>query len=282
MSTELEIYVPSRSRFDRSLTLEHLCPNWDGPIYLVVPKDQISDYKSLAKKHGVKVLGCPESGIALTRLFCGEHATDKFVMFDDDLRFCYRPSVNKETGIDQTGKNVKGMRLYTAKGKQVTRMLQWCEHYLDRYAHIGVSPRAGNQSLKLPVAECKRPLRVLGYRKREFLSCEHGRVQIMEDFDITLQLLTRGYKNGLITSHVNDQSATNLPGGCSDYRSVELHAKNVKIMHGLWPEFTKLVEKENVSASAVAGGLHRRLELNIQWVKAWASSGKDRKPKEPT
>lgn len=280
--SDLQIYVPSRSRFERSLTLEHLAPNWNpSQIYLVVPSEQRSDYKALAKQHGVRILPCPEKGIARTRHFIGEHADDKFVMFDDDLRFSFRPPFNKETGADQSAKNTPGIRLYPARRKQITRMLQNIEFYLDRYAHVGVSPRAGNQSMDLPIRECSRPLRVLAYRRREFLMCEHGRVAIMEDFDITLQLLTRGYKNALITTHVNDQAATNLPGGCSDYRSVELHDRNVLKMHRLWPEFTKVVMKKNKSGGAIANGLAERRELNIQWQKAWKSSGKDRKPRPP-
>lgn len=280
--SDLQIYVPSRSRFDRSLTLEHLSPNWEGQIFLVVPKDQRSEYKPLAASFpNVKILGCPEDGIANTRRFIGEHAEDKFVMFDDDLRFCYRPKKNKETGVDQQkpGK----VRLYKAQKQQVTRMLGQIDFYLDTYAHVGVSPRAGNQTMPMPVRECSRPLRVLAYRRHEFLRCEHGRVAIMEDFDITLQLLTKGYKNALITTHANDQIATNMAGGCSDYRSLKLHNKNVKLMHELWPApITRLVQKENKSATTgTAALLAKRWEINIQWQKAWGLSERktNRKPK---
>jgi hypothetical protein len=104
----------------------------------------------------------------------------------------------------------------------------------------------------------------------------------MEDFDVTLQLLTRGYKNALITTHVNDQLATNTEGGCSDYRTEKLHNTNVKKMHSLWgAPITKIVEKQNKSAAALAAGLAARQELNIQWIKAWKSSGKDLKPRQP-
>lgn len=278
----MNVYIPSRSRFERSLTLDNLTGSCDpDKTFLVVPSDQKADYRFLAKKHGVRLLPCPENGIAATRHFCGEHAEDKFVMFDDDLRFSWRPDANKETGLDQRAKNVKGMRLYPTRPKHIANMLKWIEFYLDDYAHLGISPRAGNQSMPLPVRDCARPLRVLAYRRREFLSCEHGRVQIMEDFDVTLQLLTRGYKNTLITRYVNDQGATNMPGGCSDYRSEKLHNRNVKLMHSMWPDFTKIVEKENKSPAAIAAGLHKRLELNVQWIKAWESSGKNRKPKAP-
>jgi len=255
----MNVYIPSRSRFERSLTLNELDNAYDtDKIFLVVPHDQKSEYKPLIKKHGVQLLPCPEKGIALTRQFIGEHAGPRFLMLDDDLRF----NVRYEGPTSLT----------RAKTEDITHMLSMCNAKLKKYAHIAVSARQGNNVLPWPYAENKRPLRALGYQKQPFLDCEHGRVAIMEDFDVTLQLLRAGHKNCIITCYAQDHVTTNYPGGCSDYRTRELHDKNVKKMQKLHPDFISLVLKSNTSGSAIKAGLSERLEARIKWVKAYQSS----------
>lgn len=250
----LQIYIPSRSRFERSLTLEALDNEWPREhVYLVVPAKQTKEYRTLAKKHDVQLLPCPDDGIALTRLFCGNHAKDKFLMMDDDLRFAMR-----ESGED--------WHLYPFLPGDMNGMLHYLEKILDKYVHIAISARGSNHGMRqyYPGKIATRPLRVLGYRKKQFLACEHGRVSIMEDFDVTLQLLSKGYPNYVSLHYAQDQYKTQIPGGCSDYRDHELHAANVRKMAKLYPKWIKLVEKNN----STGGAFGKRLEANIKWQAA--------------
>lgn len=255
---KLEVFVPSRSRWLRSLTLEALQGKWEGDrVFLVVPTAQAAKYRPLAKKHGVQLLGCPADGIAGTRQWIGQQADDRFLMLDDDLRFYRRFST--DVSLHQFGKNC------------MAAMLVLVARTLDHYAHCSISAREGNNRLDFPWVTNSRPLRALAYRKKEFLRCKHGRVAIMEDFDVTLQLLRNGYQNCVITEFAQDQPGTQAPGGCSDYRTHAVHEQNVRRMATLHPGLVKLRQKENKTG----GEFGSRLEATIFWEKAWKQAMED-------
>lgn len=261
MDITMPIYIPSRSRHHRSLTLEAL----DGtgwPRALVVPAAQAGAYRPLARDHGARLLPCPAKGIAATRQWIGEHCkTDRFLMLDDDLRFYYRVmTLPQET------------RLWKCEPANMKMMLYAVQGMLTKFAHVAISAREGNNRMELPFVRCSRPLRALAYRKEPFLECEHGRVDIMEDFDVTLQLLGMGYQNAVITAWAQDQIQTQTAGGCSDYRTHKLHEASVKRMYKLHgKEFISLRQKENKTG----GEFGKRLEATIYWQKRWQAAMED-------
>jgi hypothetical protein len=253
----MDIFVVSRSRFGKSDTLESLGKD-ASRVRLVVPKSQQMDYIPLAKQYNCSLAACPFDGISLTRQYCGKIAVHKkFVMFDDDLKFYRR--------ISPTDWH---LRYLPDLGDNAGSMLKDIEAALDKYAHTSVSAREGNNRLPYEGVECSRPLRVLAYRTEEFLKLEHGRVKIMEDFDVTLQLLRKGFKNFVIAKWSQGQLQTQMAGGCSDYRTLELHETNVKKFAQLHDGFVKLRQKINKSG----GEFGTRLEATIYWTKAWQSS----------
>lgn len=280
----MNVYIPSRSRYAvKSLTLERIIggcgdPNWNGKggfpesrVFLVVPTDQAKLYKTMPNRGNVRILACPAKGIAGTRKWIGENSeTDKFLMLDDDLRFFYRPTVRPlDDPLPGAGEpNDKPPRLYRAKAEHIAGMFKLVERALDKYAHVAIGAREGNNTFPYPYAECKRPLRALAYRRGPFLACEHGRVAIMEDFDITLQLLRTGYKNCVLSCYAQDQYMTSIEGGCSDYRTLELHEKNVRKLQQLHPMFVSTRQKNNKHG----GSFGKRLEVTIFWKQAWESS----------
>lgn len=257
----MNVYVPSRSRTERSLTLEALSfgkvPG--ARVWLAVPAGQAGAYGPLAARHGVQILPCPKLGIAATRHAIGLHAAKcgdaKFVMFDDDLRWFRRKSFEDKT-------------LYRLTEGQMLTMLNITERGLNHYAHLAISPRQNNNQLPMPYVENRRPIRALGYQTAVFLKAKHGRVAIMEDFDVTLQLMRLGYKNCLITKYSQDQRQTQNPGGCSDYRTHELHQQNVRKLADLHKGFITLKEKNNITG----GEFGKRMEALIYWKRAWLSS----------
>lgn len=272
----MQIFIPSRSRFNqKSLTIERIAGGWEGTytVALVVPAAQAKQYQKMPNLGGIPILACPRNGIARTRQWIGECADDKFLMLDDDLRFFYRPTIRPDDDpLPGAGMpNSNPPRLYRSKPEHIAATLATIETALDTYAHAAIGAREGNNTLPYPFAECRRPLRALAYRKREFLACEHGRVEIMEDFDVTLQLLRKGYKNYVTTAWAQDQYVTASEGGCSDYRDHALQAKNVKRMAALHPDFVKLRWKENKHG----GDFGKRQEATIYWAKAYKSALKE-------
>lgn len=272
----MQIFIPSRSRFDRkSLTIERIEGGWEGKheAFLVVPVSQVKSYKAMPGRGNIAVLGCSAEGIARTREWIGKRADDKFIMLDDDLRFFYRPTVRPlDDPLPGAGMpNDKPPRLYRAKAEHIAATFACIEHALDSYVHAAISAREGNNTQPFPYAECRRPLRALAYRKWAFLSVEHGRVPVMEDFDVTLQLLAKGHKNFVTTEFAQDQYATALPGGCADYRSHAIQEAAVKKMAELHRPFVVTRWKDNKHG----GTFGKRMEATIYWSACYKEAMKE-------
>lgn len=274
----LPIYIPSMDRasviFDgTSATLNHI-KEVKNPIFLVVPPDQQGRYNAACfnrSRQEVQVITCPEKGIAKTRHWIGKTAQKqgyaKFAMFDDDLNFSVRAGEND-------------CLLRKQEHEDIVAMLAWIDSALDKYAHASVSPRdaAKTQSVASGAAPLtllnKRLLRILCYQTEAFLGCKHGRVEVMEDFDVTLQLIRKGLWNIQTYWWANDQRQTNSPGGCSSYRSHEVHEASAKKLAELHSPYVELVQKENkggVVKSAEA--FRKRTEVRIAWEKAAKDAG---------
>jgi hypothetical protein len=273
----LPIYIPSMGRagalFNSISTLSFM-KKLDNPIHLVVPPDEAARYRSQLlhnQREDVIVLECPEKGIAKTRFWIGKLCHKKrypaFVMMDDDLNFAVR--------IDHTS-----YKLRPQEHADTVDMLQWMEKALYKYAHVSVAPRdasAGERvksGAKPLTLENKRTLRVLAYSTDEFLSVKHGRVEVMEDFDVNLQLLEKGLPNLLAYWWTNDQRQTGSPGGCSSYRSKEVHEASARKLAELH-EFVSLRQKTNTGQVVKAArDMQDRLEVTIYWEKTFAASQK--------
>lgn len=266
----MAIYVPS---LGRSNDIGWGVPRFASPalrarMIYVVPEGEGASYLNALDQAGVsypglgdaRVLECPERGIAKTRLWIGAHASgtgaDKFLMLDDDIWFYTRKSFDKEN-LD-----------YSEPG-QVNAMISSVEEHLDHYGHVGISAREGNNRLGVGdhslKAENTRTLRALAYRTNDFLECEHGRVEVMEDFDVNLQLLEKGIPNCNIAFWSQGQRQTNAPGGCSTYRSHEVQDASARRLAELHPGIVRLRQKENKSG----GEFGHRTEVTIMWKKAY-------------
>lgn len=253
----MDVFVLSRSRWQSSDTLNSL-GSFAAGVRLVVPEGQAGGYALLAARHGCELTSCPHDGIAATRRFCGEVSrADRFLMLDDDLKFYRRVSADDPR-----------LRYPADLGDSVGSMLDAVRDSLRRYCHVSVSAREGNNRLPAEGVTCSRPLRALAYRRREFLSVEHGRVLVMEDFDVTMQLLRAGRKNHVIAWWAQGQKQTQAAGGCSDYRTKIVHEAEVRKFAALHAPFVRLRDKANKTG----GDFGTRLEATIYWQRAWESS----------
>ncbi len=87
----------------------------------------------------------------------------------------------------------------------------------------------------------------------------------MEDFDVQLQLLKRGLGNACLYYWAQGQSKTNAPGGCSLWRTHEVHEAAARRLAELHPGLVRLRQKANKTD---AGGFGTRMEVTIAWKKA--------------
>lgn len=266
----MNVYIPSTKRVEKLELhrgpLAHMVVADFARIRYVVPEDEAESYQKVLDKTfpGVTVLSCPEKGIAKTRHWIGrfakEHSEPTFIMLDDDIRF-YRRITNDEFHLRYTEPHEFG------------EMLKDVEHALTSHAHVGISAREGNNRFgdcapRYTIVQNTRTLRALAYQTEAFLSCQHGRVEVMEDFDVNLQLLEKGLPNCILVHWAQGQAMTNAPGGCSTYRTHQLHDESARKLASLHPKFVHLRIKENKSG----GAFGIRTEVTIRWKDAFESA----------
>lgn len=262
----MRIYVPSYCRSDQIYVDSPLVdagPEDQTRFVVVVRGDQFAEYRRALPSH-IEVCGVEAEGISATRHEIGkiaeQNGEDKFLMLDDDVRFLVRrgPGTWKLRGTEP---------------REVTTLFNVIEHLLDEHGHVGVSGREGNNRIgtgAMPLlATNTRTIRALAYRTNLFLSVEHGRVPVMEDFDVNLQLLRGGWQNCAIHYWAQGQKMTNAPGGCSEYRTHELHEGAARELAALHEGFVRLRTKQNKTDRE---GFGTRTEVTISWKKAFNSS----------
>ena len=267
----MKIVIPTKSRMDIQFTANQLM-RADVPYryecFMAVPQDEEASYNPI---NGFKIIPVDCEGINNVRQYIMEHCKvedNKILMIDDDLRFFHRPSIDD-------------VSLFQATGDQVFEMIQWIENQLDKFAHCSIPARTQNFQLTCRMERAKgfelqtvRPYRLYGFRQDIVLGEEldfHAGLKIntMDDFHMTLNLLELGYPNIVSCRWAHDQCTSNSRGGCSTYRNLELLktcALNLKEKH---PQVVKIVRKETSSSW---GGTPdcpvTRTDVRIQWQKA--------------
>lgn len=268
----MHLFVPSLGRTARDEIMRGPLPRipamYRDRTYIVVPFGQGEAYR--AALHAldlswVRIEETPHNlkGIGPTRHWIGKFAkacaADKFVMMDDDIDFLVR------RGLDD-------WRLRAQTEDDTIEMFAHMEALLNDHASVGISSREGNNRAGVGgprdssmVAVATRVMRMFGCRTADWLEMEHGRVEVMEDFDLQLQLLRAGRSNCCMFYYANGQKQTNLPGGCSTYRTHEVQDVSARQLKALHPEFVSLRKKENKTDK---DGLGTRTEVTIQWKRA--------------
>jgi hypothetical protein len=238
-------------------------------VYVVGP-DEMWKYAVVMLELGIpaRLLCCPEQpNIAMVRRWIGARASaeglKKFVIMDDDVGLLVR------RGTDT-------WQLAGTTHDDAQAMLNWMEEALDSWENVGISAREGNNRagvggvLELSKTNT-RLMRVQGFQTVAFNMCEHGRTQVMEDFDISLQILENGGSNCCSYFWAQGQAMTNAAGGCSEWRTHEVHEESAKRLRELHPGLVQLREKRN---KGDADGFGTRTEVTIQWKAAYTRGQK--------
>jgi hypothetical protein len=247
------VYIPSYNR-DTLLSIDNL----HGTailerVALVVHPSEIGRYQ----KHGVRIIPCPVQGeLGRVRRWLMDHHEGRYmVQMDDDLRFAVRRD------DDPT-------KFRIAKPDDIDTMFERVFQLLREVPLVGVRQRGGaNRStppMELTVRQCMFHGIDNEIAKREgfaYKSC------VFEDFDYTLQVLTRGYQNAVLTTHTIDQAESNAPGGVAGYRNNDRMERDALDLALDFPGFVKVVQK------AGWRGMDTRTDVTVQWKKALASAG---------
>jgi hypothetical protein len=229
----------------------------------VAPKDEYDAglYTAYEQLLQVTVMAYPgTTGIADKRQWIMENVgkSDAICMLDDDLTFFKRRTDDPTKLEDITPAEL------SAAFKKMEALL------LDAFPHVGFAAREGANRVIAPFTYNTRIMRVLGYNRR-VLKKEgilFGRMKVMEDFDVALSLLTKGYENAIINTVAHNQKGSGAVGGCSVWRTPQVQAQAALKLAELYPGIVKVVEK--TTKTAWGGGT--RTDVTIQWKAAYAKS----------
>lgn len=260
----MNIYIPSTQRQHKQTTLANLPEEIHKSVIVVVPPDELTNYVNVLKyQHAEVRVVAPDipSGIGHTRQWCCDQEKLVCIMLDDDLTFADRRRDDPTKFVDASTTNIK-LALETMHHRLLT----------GEYSHIGIAPREGGNRRTEAFSPNTRLLRALGYRTdvmRE-LGIRFDDMEVMEDFYVSLSLLTAGTKNCNVNWMVQNQNGSGLQGGCSTYRTMEVQARAAGQLAEKFPEFVQVVEKTTSTAWGKGGAT--RKDVRIQWKKAYQSS----------
>lgn len=250
------IFIPTLARASKQTTWASLPPALRERTTLVVSEGDESYART-----GLPTVVCPHRGIGRVRQwildYCLAMGEPKVLMLDDDLVFAQRRPDNPAL-------------FRNADDNEILRAVNDVEVQLGAYAHMSIAPREGGNRRPEAYIVNTRMLRALAYRV-DTLHEENIRfdqMEFMEDFYVSLSLLTRGYQSLTVNYMVQNQNGSNLPGGCSTTRTMERQAEAAVALNAAFPQFVSVVTKK--TASAWQG--QERKDVTVQWKRAYESA----------
>lgn len=257
------IIIPTLGRMDKQITYNNLPKKYQDKVTFVV---QAHELEEMRERYGSAVVGLPDSitRIAPTREWIfNTYRESRHMVFDDDLDFVVKEP-NEGEGTKWLSRRFTDQDFDDA----FDLMNQWMD---EGIVYGGLLPAWVIPDVRQwPVRECQRIMTNVFYDGPNVPDgIEWNRVAAAEDFDVNLQLLTKGFKNRISAKYMVTCSETNAEGGCSTWRTLEVHNEAQRKLAELWPDFVKVREKE-VPNGPWKGQI--KLATTIQHKKAYESS----------
>lgn len=249
----MQIFIPTYGRSTKQTTYHRLTAAGLDPI-LVVQLRELDKYKDIPMSN-IRVLPKYITTIAPTRQYILDELVrrENFVMVDDDLVFF------KRRDDDPT-------KLRDITDSELFDAFEEMDDVLTLTPHAGFAAREGANRNTEAYVYNTRIMRVLGYNAGTVkdVGIRFDAMEVMEDFHVALTLLEAGMQNVVMNHYAHNQAGSGAEGGCSHFRTPELHAANAEKLAQLHPRYVKVVEK--TTKGAWGGGT--RKDVNIQWKKA--------------
>lgn len=267
MADDLTIYIPTFRRTDRQRTWDQISPRWRNRTFLVVRPDE----ERVMRDQGYPVLVLDDdvpAGISPTRQWIvDQHDTDllgpNIIMMDDDLYFFQRRD------DDPT----KFLRVEPHEHDIFDDMMAALEEMFQFTPLVGLASRAGANRNTEPYLLNTRVYGCWGINV-DVMRAEGFRVDrtvLMQDFDLHLQFMERGYPLLVLNSFCKDDRGSNSEGGVSEIRNDTVHAETAHLLASLHPAVVTVRE-------AVAWkGMGTRTDVTVQWKKAFDAGEKARR-----
>lgn len=248
-----DLYIPTYGRINRQSTWDALPDWWKDRTALVAREEEA---EALAVQTGAVVMIAPVKGIRDTRQWIlDQHNTnDRLLMFDDDLKFAKR-------------RNDDPTKFMPATTFQINDMLHMLWYAMDDVPVVGLASRGGANRDTRPWRMNQRLFDVMGLRVDTVRSEGFSyRQPFMEDFDLQLQFLTRGYPTVMLNAFTKDDFGSNTDGGCSTYRDAYGQMLASVELWQNWPDFVGIRK-----VKSTWDGIGQRYDVTVQWGKAFKS-----------
>lgn len=192
-------------------------------------ENEIEGFKKIGK---VFLAKCPK-GIHHKRQYVIDNSPEKYIFFmDDDVLFYKKKKDNK---------------LIRASKSQLLKMFLMLSNWLKdkNIGQVGISFRAFNNFESESYKEIQQVYSIFGFNKELFkkLSLRCDNAPFMEDTQITLGLISKGFKNRITYEFAVNQVAGSK-GGCSTYRTSEKQETSAISMNKLFPRYTKIINRK--------------------------------------
>jgi len=265
MKDNLYIYIPTRGRLEKQATLKKIPEKWIPYTRLVVGEEEADSH---IEKYGKElIMISPIEGLSAKRQWIMENAHSRYLLFlDDDLRFYTR---NGNTSIASTEDDMNDL---------FNLIFYWISDL--KYAHAGLSSKSHQFHYICETKEEQNPKNYIeigkmwaayGYNVDIFEkeNIKFDRLPLMQDFDVTLSLLERGYPNRITYKYAHDQvGGSGSPGGCAFYRTNKLMKETAYKLEKLHPGVVDVVLKTSKTKWKGLSS-NTRVDVNIHWKNAY-------------
>lgn len=262
----MEIYISTLKRYDLKLqkTIQYIPDDSKHELFIVVVEGEYKKYKKIFPGKNIIILPKNIIGLSANRQWLLENSSSKKVCFlDDDIEFFIR----------------KKNSLQLKKVSSIEPLIDIWDNWLEnkQYALVGVSLRNGNNRQPVEYCENERIMSVYAFNRETLMkeNIRFDRVKVMQDFDVNLSLLEKGYKNKISYLYCHSQSkGSGAKGGCSEYRTFDLkkqgaykllslHPKSISIKNKITKTGWEGMEKKNGVEGVTS------VDVIIHWKKAY-------------
>ena len=262
----MRIVIPTLGRIHKQITFERMPDNLKSKVVFVVQKHEYDEFARKWGKYEIAKLPKQINRIGATRQWIWEQFSDeRFAMLDDDLKLRRRDY--------KPGEDVEWPSCYP-EPEEWNRVFEWAEQKMDsgipvcacRTADVPPTPACHpetdnvriytNIMFDAPALESEWNFRP-----------DYTRVNVGEDFDVLLQIMSQGIPSSSLTQYNTHQKETGAEGGCELWRDVEVHNEDMRRLAELWPGYVTLKEKFYGSGGNMSG--QSRLSASVQWKKCF-------------
>ncbi len=255
---DITIIIPTVGRINKQETLSILSPALLERTILSVDQSEYHDHNfKYGRTCKVKAIPYHMKGIAKIRQHHVETCKTPYLfLLDDDMVFFKRIP--------------DSIKLEKCNDPQLEFMFSILTDWMfyDDLPLVGVSARQGNNHVKEIYKDATRQMNFHGIDIDRFkqLGLRFDGLEVMEDFNLVLNLLIQGIPNRVFYKYCWNQLGSGAVGGCSSYRTGELQKQCAETLQKRFPEFVKTVEKKSKSGWE---GLETRTDVRVQWKKAY-------------